>query len=79
MIQDDDLAKAIGLMIEPDRNLPDLILADLGPEQPLLVFVEVVASAGPISESRRSALMAICRRRRIRGVAGGVRDRVLGP
>ena len=57
--QDDDLAKAIGLTIKPDRNLPDLILADLGPEQPLLVFVEVVASAGPISESRRSALMAI--------------------
>ena len=57
--QDDDLARAIGLTIEPDRNLPDLILADLGPEQPLLVFVEVVASAGPISESRQSALMAI--------------------
>ena len=56
---DDDLAKAIGLTIEPDRNLPDLILADLGPEQPLLVFIGVVAGAGPISESRRSALMAI--------------------
>ena len=56
--QDDDLAKAIGLTIEPDRNLPDLICADLGPAQPLLVFVEVVASDGPISEARRNALMA---------------------
>ena len=44
---DDDLAKAIGLTIEPYWNLPDLMLADLGPADPLLVFVEVVASAGP--------------------------------
>ena len=57
--RDDDLAKAIGLRIEPDRNLPDLILADLGPAEPLLVFAEVVANAGPVSEARRSALMAI--------------------
>ena len=57
--RDDDLAKAIGLTIESDRNLPDLILADLGPADPLLVFVEVVASAGPVSEARLSALMAI--------------------
>lgn len=57
--RDDDLAKAIGLTIEPDRNLPDLILADLGPTDPLLVFVEVVASAGPVSESRQTALMAV--------------------
>ena len=57
--RDDDLAKAIGLTIEPDRNLPDLILADLGPADPLLVFVEVVASAGPVSESRQAALMAV--------------------
>ena len=57
--RDDDLAKAIGLTIEPDRNLPELILADLGPAEPLLVFVEVVASAGPVGEARRSALMAI--------------------
>ena len=57
--RDDDLAKAIGLTIESDRNLPDLILADLGPAEPLLVFVEIVASAGPVSEARRSALMTI--------------------
>ena len=57
--RDDDLAKAIGLTIEANRNLPDLILADLGPLEPLLVFVEVVASAGPVSEARRDALMAI--------------------
>lgn len=57
--RDDRLAKEIGLTIEPDRNLPDLILVDLGPAEPLLVFVEVVATAGPVNEARRAALMAI--------------------
>ena len=57
--QDDRLAKDIGLTIQPDRNLPDLILVDLGPAEPLLVFVEVVATAGPVSEARQAALMAI--------------------
>lgn len=57
--RDDRLAQEIGLIIQPDRNLPDIILVDLGPAEPLLVFVEVVASAGPVSESRRTALTAI--------------------
>ena len=57
--RDDDLAQAIGLRIEPDRNLPDAILVDLGPTEPLLVFVEVVASAGAVSDARQSALLAI--------------------
>ena len=57
--RDDDLAKDIGLAIEPDRNLPDLILVDLGPVEPLLVFVEVVATAGLVNEARQAALMVI--------------------
>lgn len=57
--RDDRLAQEIGLTIQPDRNLPDLILADLGPPRPLLVFVEVVATAGPVNEARQTALMAI--------------------
>ena len=57
--RDDDLAKAIGLTIRPDRNLPDLILADLGPDVPLLVFIEVVATDGAITRIRREALLAI--------------------
>lgn len=57
--RDDQLAQAIGLTIQPDRNLPDLILVDLGPSEPLVVFVEVVATAGPVSEPRKEALMAI--------------------
>ena len=57
--RDDRLAQDIGLTIQPGRNLPDLILADLGPAEPLLVFVEVVATAGPVSEARQAALMTI--------------------
>ncbi len=57
--RDDGLAQVLGLTIEPDRNLPDLILVDLGPADPILVFAEVVATAGPVNEARRTALMAI--------------------
>ena len=57
--RDDDLAKAIGLRIESGRNLPDAILVDLGSDDPLLVFVEVVATSGPMSEARKSALLTI--------------------
>ena len=57
--RDDELAQAIGLEIQPDLNLPDLILVDLGSADPLLVFVEVVATAGAISESRKDALMSM--------------------
>ena len=57
--RDDRLAQDIGLTIQSDRNLPDLILVDLGPAEPLLVFVEVVATAGPVSEARQAALIAV--------------------
>ena len=57
--RDDALARAIGLDIEPDRNLPDLILVDLGPREPVLVFVEVVATDGPVNEARKAALLAL--------------------
>ncbi|MCY4095754.1 MAG: BsuBI/PstI family type II restriction endonuclease [Gammaproteobacteria bacterium] len=57
--QDDALAQELGLTIEPERNLPDLILVDLGPETPLLVFVEVVATSGEINDLRKSALMKL--------------------
>lgn len=55
--RDEALAKSIGLNIQVDKNLPDVILADLGPTHPLLVFVEVVASDGPVSERRKTALL----------------------
>jgi hypothetical protein len=57
--RDDELAAAIGLQIEVDKNLPDLILADLGPSEPLLVFVEVVATDGAITARRKDVLLAL--------------------
>lgn len=59
--RDDALAREIGLTIQPDKNLPDVILVDLGPSEPLLVFVEVVATAGPISEVRKEALLELAK------------------
>jgi hypothetical protein len=55
--RDDQLAQTIGLSIDPDRHLPDIILVDLGPPSPLLVFVEVVATDGAIDHQRRAALL----------------------
>jgi BsuBI/PstI restriction endonuclease domain/BsuBI/PstI restriction endonuclease HTH domain len=54
--RDDDLARAIGLNIKADKNLPDTILVDLGPKHPLLVFVEAVATDGPVNDRRKKAL-----------------------
>lgn len=59
VLRDDAIANAIGLKIEPDKNLPDLILADLGPRDPLILFVEVVATDGAITERRREAMLAL--------------------
>lgn len=57
--KDDKLARSIGLNIQADRNLPDIILVDIGPKDPLLVFVEVVATDGAITASRMAALLDI--------------------
>ncbi|TPM94690.1 restriction endonuclease [Mesorhizobium sp. B2-1-3A] len=57
--RDEHLLKAIGLTINAQRELPDLILVDLKPAQPLLVFVEVVATDGPIGDRRKEALEKI--------------------
>lgn len=54
--RDDKLASAIGLSIKADKDLPDIILVDLKPAHPLLVFVEVVATDGPIGVRRKAAL-----------------------
>lgn len=57
--RDDELAKAIGLTIPADKSLPDIVLVDLGPAHPLLVFVEVVHTDGPVNEARKAALLQI--------------------
>jgi len=57
--RDDQLAQALGLKIEVDKLLPDTILVDLAPAEPLIVFVEAVATAGEISEARRTAFLEL--------------------
>ena len=59
--RDDVLAKSIGLDIKADKNLPDMILVDLAPEHPLLVFIEAVATDGPINQRRKEALADLAR------------------
>jgi len=59
--RDEALAKAIGMAIPPDRYLPDLLLVDTAPASPLLIFVEAVATDGPINAARKSAFLGITR------------------
>jgi len=59
VMRDDRIAGAIGLKIEADKNLPDLILADLGPPDPIILFVEVVATDGAMTERRREAIFQL--------------------
>jgi hypothetical protein len=60
--RDDNLANSIGLKLDYARNLPDVILADVHPDSPKVVFVEVVATDGPITEQRKAALMQVAER-----------------
>jgi hypothetical protein len=60
--RDDELAAQLKLKISADRNLPDIILADLGDGKSsgvLLVFIEVVATDGPVTSQRQDALLDI--------------------
>lgn len=59
--RDDELAKAIGLNIQAEKHLPDIVLADLGPKHPLLVFIEVVATDGPVTKERKEALSEVAK------------------
>lgn len=57
--RDDALLAKLGLAIEADKHLPDLVMADLDQDRFVLVFAEVVATDGAITEARRNALMKI--------------------
>jgi hypothetical protein len=56
--QDDAAAKAMGLNIDQAKVLPDIILMQVGEEghDTHLVFIEVVASDGPMNQNRLDAL-----------------------
>ena len=60
--RDDELAAQLKLKIAADRNLPDIILVDLGDGKDghvLLIFIEVVATDGPVTRQRQEALLKI--------------------
>jgi BsuBI/PstI restriction endonuclease domain/BsuBI/PstI restriction endonuclease HTH domain len=63
--QEERLIASIGLRIDRAKLLPDILLFDLEAGRELLVFVEVVATDGPISESRKQALLEIAEGARI--------------
>ncbi|MCB0571441.1 MAG: hypothetical protein KDC66_16840 [Phaeodactylibacter sp.] len=54
--RDEGLARSIGISISSENILPDIILVDLGRKIPIIVFVEVVATDGPIDEFRKKEL-----------------------
>lgn len=59
--RDEGWIKRLRLRITPDRTLPDIILLDRGRSAAdlMLVFVEVVATDGPVTEQRARAFLDI--------------------
>jgi hypothetical protein len=57
VLQDDRLMRDLGLPIDQQRLLPDMALADLGREQTLLLFIEIVYSDGPVTEARKADIL----------------------
>jgi hypothetical protein len=59
--RDAPLEKALGITLDAATLLPDVVLVDLDPPgrpgEVLLVFVEVVASDGPVTEQRQRAIL----------------------
>ncbi len=59
--RDAPLAKALGITLDAATMLPDVVLVDLDPPgragEVLLVFVEVVASDGPVTEQRQRQIL----------------------
>lgn len=53
------LAAAIGLQLDYARNLPDIILVDISAHAAKIVFVEVVATDGAVTEPRKRALLDV--------------------
>lgn len=54
--RDDDLAADLGIIIDVSKHLPDIILVDLEDKNKFrIVFVEVVATDGPVTSARQKA------------------------
>jgi hypothetical protein len=57
--RDEELARKIGIEINVSNDLPDIILVDLANSGTLIIFIEVVATDGAITDRRREALLKI--------------------
>ena len=57
--RDDQLAKKIGIEVNASVNLPDIILVDLTSSAILIVFIEIVATDGAITNRRKEAMYNI--------------------
>ena len=60
------LVVSLGIVIDPSKTLPDIILVDLGEDvggsDLLVVFTEVVATDGPIHRQRKELLTSIAKK-----------------
>lgn len=59
VMKDDDICQAIGFDVNVSTVLPDLILAELGESRPIIVFVECVATDGPVNDRRKTELIEL--------------------
>jgi len=63
--QDESLTRALQLKIDSSKALPDIILVDLGSDpdgsEMIVLFVEVVATDGPINRERQIVLTQLAR------------------
>jgi hypothetical protein len=57
--RDEALIAELNLKVDQEKHLPDIILMDVASQSPRLVFVEVVATDGAITDSRRQGLSDI--------------------
>lgn len=61
--QDEALANSLGLKIDQSKALPDIILVDLGEDAAgadmIVIFIEIVASDGPIDRARKAVLTSL--------------------
>lgn len=62
--RDETLAASIGLVLQTDRNLPDIIVLDLAKGRERLIFIEVVATDGAVTPQRKEALAHVAKEAR---------------
>lgn len=59
LMKDDDICRALGICIDVSKVLPDIMLVDLGYDKPLFIFVECVATDGPVNSRRKEQLIQL--------------------